>query len=227
MYGLLIAQDSDDSALLSAMLQCAGYAVELARDVEKALAQWSRQPGALIVLAPGDRDALAAVCRLREAVTAEPPLLAVVSSFDPNLDAALRQAGADEILVFSARHPITQIRALMRRALSSSEPGPRLSFGALTLDAASRAVHIAGRAPIALTPREFRVLHVLMVHKGKVLRTEDILEQAWGQGYESGAANLVRNVIHDLRRKVEPDPKKPRYIMRVPGVGYTLATQER
>jgi DNA-binding response OmpR family regulator len=71
-----------------------------------------------------------------------------------------------------------------------------------------------------LTHLEFRLLHELMIHQGQILTTEVIVDRVWG--YSEGDRELVRGLVSRLRAKVEPDPRKPRFVITVPGVGYTF-----
>jgi DNA-binding response OmpR family regulator len=117
---------------------------------------------------------------------------------------------------------IAQVRALLRRAggvpLSSL---PTLSLAGLTLDPTARTVQIAGHPVRRLTHLEFRLLYALMIHHGQVIPTEVIVERVWGYSGR-GDKDLVRGLVSRLRAKVEPEPRNPRYILTVPGVGYAF-----
>jgi DNA-binding response OmpR family regulator len=102
---------------------------------------------------------------------------------------------------------------------------PTLSLAGLTLDPATRTVQISGLPSRRLTHLEFRLLYTLMIHRGQVLPTETIVEQVWGYSGQ-GDRDLVRGLVRRLRAKVEPDPSSPRYVLTVPGVGYSFNQQE-
>jgi DNA-binding response OmpR family regulator len=102
---------------------------------------------------------------------------------------------------------------------------PTLSLSGLTLDPATRAVEVEGRSGRRLTHLEFRLLYTLMTHRGQILPAEAIVERVWGYSGE-GSRELVRGLISRLRAKVEPDPRQPRYILTVPGVGYSFSQEE-
>jgi DNA-binding response OmpR family regulator len=218
MNALLIAQNADEAAVLSLVLQRAGLVVNAANDVPSALQAWAEHPADLVLIATGS-DLLAQTRSLR-AVTDGP--LIVVGRVDEETHVALLRGGADLVIQrpFSALLLIAQVRALMRRAggvrLFSL---PSLSLAGLTLDPATRSAQLAGRPPRRLTHLEFRLLYTLMIHRGQVLTPETIVEQVWG--YDGrGDKELVRGLVRRLRTKVEPEPGVPRYILTSPGVGY-------
>ena len=224
MYALLLAQDADEKALLSLVLQRAGMAVTTAEKLERAMRIWTERPANLILLALPS-DPLENVKRIRAETTA--PLMAIVSPVNEDAHYNLLEAGADIVIPrpFSARVLIAQSRALWRRSGGVALLGlPTLSLADLTLDPATRTVHVAGQAPRRLTHLEFRLLYTLMIHRGQVLPTENIVEQVWGYSGE-GDKDLVRGLIRRLRTKVEPDPSNPRYILTVSGIGYSFAQE--
>ena len=100
-----------------------------------------------------------------------------------------------------------------------------MSVGDLTLDPGSRTVQVGGNPPRRLTHLEFRLLYTLMVHRDQVLPTETLIESVWGYTGE-GNRELVRGLVSRLRAKIEPNPRTPRYVLTVPGVGYTLSLQD-
>lgn len=226
MYALLLAENADERAVLSLVLQRAGLAVTTASDVERALQTWPQRPVDLILLALRSDDPLTDVRRIR-AETAV-PIVAIVSQEDEQFLYELLEAGADQVVSrpFSARLLIAQLRALLRRAggmpLFSL---PTLSLADLTLDPATRTIQVIGQPSRRLTHLEFRLLYTLMVHRGQVLPTETIVEQVWGYSGR-GDKDLVRGLVRRLRAKVEPDPRHPRYVLTVPGIGYSFNRQQ-
>jgi DNA-binding response OmpR family regulator len=226
VYALLLAQNADEKAVLSLVLQRAGLAVTSANAVQRALRAWSERPADLILLALRSDDPHADVRAIRTETAV--PLVVVVDQAEEDLHYELLDAGADLIVPrpFSARLLIAQVRALLRRAGGMSLFSlPILSLAGLTLDPATRAVQIAGLPPRRLTHLEFRLLYTLMIHREHVLPTETIVEQVWGYSGR-GDRDLVRGLVRRLRIKVEPDPSNPRFILTVPGVGYTFNEQE-
>jgi DNA-binding response OmpR family regulator len=221
MYAMLLAENSDERAVLSLVLQRAGLAVTMAQSLDRAMKSWLERPADLIVLAlSGDPMLLARQTRAETPV----PLIMVADFLEESSHFSVLEAGADLVIFrpFSARLLIAQVQALMRRAgtvpLFSL---PTLSQSGLTLDAANRTVEIAGRRSRRLTHLEFRLLYTLMTHRGQVLPSEVIVERVWGYTGR-GDKELVRGLVSRLRAKVEPEPRSPRYIRTVPGAGYSF-----
>lgn len=226
MYALLLAEDSDESAILTLALQRAGLAVSAAGDLERALQGWSERPADLILIAAQRQsDPMALVRRVR--TETEVPLVLIADALRENEHCALLDNGADLVLTrpVSVRLLISQLRAMLRRG--SGLPVfslPTLSLAGLVLDPTTRTVRVAGRPDQRLTNLEFRLLYTLMIHRGQVLPTETIIDLVWGYGGK-GDGYLVqglRSLISRLRAKIELDPQQPRYILTVPGVGYSF-----
>jgi DNA-binding response OmpR family regulator len=224
VYALLLAHNADESAILSTVLQRTGLAVNAAKRVERVVATWPERPSDLIVLALND-DPLPHLHSLRS-VTAV-PIVAIVDPLAEDAHAALLDAGVDLVVArpYSARLLISRIRALVRRAGGVQMFSlPTLNLAGLVLDPATRTVQVADRPSRRLTHLEFRLLYTLMIHRGQVLTTEDIVERVWGYSGR-GDRELVRGLVRRLRDKVEPDRAEPRYVLTVPGVGYSFAAE--
>jgi len=222
MYALLIAEDPDEAAVLSLVLQRAGLAVTSSSDLERAMQSWAERPADIILVALRLSDPLAQVRRVR--AETETALALVVEALEERERCALLENGADLLVIrpFSARLLIAQVRALLRRIGGVPVFSlPTLSLGGMTLDPATRTVQIEGRLPRRLTHLEFRLLYTLMIHRDQVLPTDAIVERVWGYSGE-GDRDLVRSLISRLRAKVEVDPRNPRYILTAPGIGYTF-----
>jgi DNA-binding response OmpR family regulator len=226
MYALLIARDSDDAAVLSLVLQRAGLAVTSSNDLERAMHSWAERPADLVMVALPQPEPLAQVQRVRAETSAA--LIVITERLDEGAHYALLESGADLVAMrpYSARLLIAQVRALLRRI--GAVPAftlPLLSLSGLTLDPASRSVQVVGHPPRRLTHLEFRLLYTLMIHRDQVLPTETIIERVWGYSGE-GNRELVRGLISRLRSKVEVDPRRPAYVLTVPGIGYTFGADE-
>ncbi len=226
MKALLISQDPDETAVLSLVLQRAGLTVTRYREVpDLAMPDDIDNPTNLIVLATAEGSPLSTVKAIR--AQDQTPLLVIAEQLDESTHAVTLESGADLIVQrpFSARLLIAQTRALLRRAANLPIfTLPTLNAQDVELDPATRTVVIAKRSPKRLTQLEFRLLYTLMIHKEQVLPTEVLVEQVWGYSGE-GERDLVRGLIRRLRIKVEPDPRHPRYIITVPGVGYTFSPE--
>ena len=153
---------------------------------------------------------------------------------DPHPVGALRRAdkikaldeGADDYLTkpFSAGELLARIRALLRRAAALTSPPPVVVAGDLEIDIARRRVTLAG-AEVALTPTEFDILAFLARNADLVVTQKMILEHVWGPEWVEDAQTLRVHVSH-LRKKIEPSPAGPRYIITEPGVGFRLSVPE-
>ncbi|MGZ3603190.1 MAG: winged helix-turn-helix domain-containing protein, partial [Ktedonobacterales bacterium] len=125
---------------------------------------------------------------------------------------------------FSIEELLARVRVVLRTRQASAratEQEPVFQSGELTVDFAQRIVSVSGQ-PVSLSKTEFKLLRVLAQHAGMVLSHEVLLERVWGAAY-SQEIEFVWVYIRRLRRKIEPDPANPCYILTVPGVGYRLA----
>ncbi|HEV2122552.1 MAG TPA: response regulator transcription factor, partial [Chloroflexota bacterium] len=165
------------------------------------------------------------VCRRIREVAKTPVIMLTARTDEADIVHALG-LGADDYITkpFSPRQLVARVKAVLRRAQSfapsSGGSGEELHAADLTLDLRTRTLR-RNDEEIRLTPLEFRILHYLMVNRGRVLTNSGIVEQVWGY---SGAGNedLVKVHIHRLRQKIEHDPQNPEYVKTVPGVGYLL-----
>jgi two-component system KDP operon response regulator KdpE len=128
-------------------------------------------------------------------------------------------AGADDYVTkpFGMDELMARMRAVLRRH-ASEDGAPVVRFGNVLVDLASTRVTV-GDAEVRLTPTEWHLLQVLVRHPGKLLSHRRLLAEVWGPGYETAQGNL-RLYVTQLRRKLEPDPARPRYIRTEPGMGY-------
>ena len=206
---------------LRVSLTAHGYAVFEAESGEGALQCLPADRPDLVILDLGlpDIDGVEVTRRLRE-WTAVPILILSVRGQETDKIAAL-DAGADDYLTkpFGAGELLARMRAALRRAATPTAE-PVFVTGALAVDFAHRSVSVAGRE-LQLTPTEYDLLRVLVTHAGKVLTHHQLLRQVWGIGYEADT-HMLRVNISNLRRKLEPDPTRPQYILTEPGVGYRL-----
>ncbi len=206
---------------LNTSLSAHGYAVYEAAAGEEALAAVvAHRPDVLILdLGLPDIDGTEVVRRLRE-WSQLPILILSVREHERDKIAAL-DAGADDYLTkpFGVGELMARLRAALRRV---AQPATESTFACqeLAVDLARRRVTVAGQE-VQLTPTEYDLLRVLVRHAGKVLTHHYLLQQVWGPEY-SGELHLLRVNISNLRRKIEPEPARPRYILTEPGVGYRL-----
>ena len=132
---------------------------------------------------------------------------------------AALDAGADDFLTkpFGLSELLARIRAALRRSVRTQEE-PVFVCGELSVDLAARTVKLADQ-DIQLTPTEYDLLRILVRHAGKVLTHRQLIREVWGADYD---LHTLRVNISNLRRKIEPDPVRPRYLVTEPGVGYRL-----
>jgi two-component system KDP operon response regulator KdpE len=209
---------------LQTNLRGAGYAVVTATTAEEALSSAALQPPDAIVLdllLPDGRGT--DVCReLRR--WSEAPIILVSAVGDEEEKIAALDAGADDYVTkpFAIGELLARLRAVLRRAGPATEP--RLEIGELVVDLDKRSVNVSGE-PVHLTPHEFELLRVLAQNEGKLLTHKAILREVWGPAYQRESSYL-HVFVSQLRRKLEPDPARPRYILTEPGAGYRLVNPQ-
>jgi two-component system KDP operon response regulator KdpE len=208
---------------LTTSLTAHGYTVFEAADGAEALAAVITCRPDLVILDLGlpGMDGVEVTRRLRE--WSQIPIL-VLSVRDQEQDKiAALDAGADDYLTkpFGIGELLARMRAALRRAHAPAGD-PVFVAGGLVVDRARRLVTVAGQE-VPLTPTEFDLLRVLVTHAGKVVTHTQLLREVWGAGY-ADEAHLLRVNISNLRRKIEPDPSRPVYVVTEPGVGYRLRT---
>jgi two-component system KDP operon response regulator KdpE len=152
------------------------------------------------------------------------PIILISDPIPENEFVEYLEAGADQVVIrpYGVRTLSAQIKAVMRR--SAGVPFfslPILTQKEIQLDPSNRTVIVGKEDPKRLTQLEFRLLYTLMTHAGQIIPTERIVEHVWGYAGE-GNTVLVRGLVQRLRTKVEPNPKKPVYIVTEPGIGYSF-----
>ena len=213
----------DEPQILRALqtsLRGAGYEVETATTGEQALtAAAVRPPDAVILdLVLPDMRGTEVTRELRAWTSAPVIVLSVVG--DEGEKVAALDAGADDYVTkpFGVDELLARLRASLRRADPS--PEPVLEVGELRIDLEAREVTVGG-SPVQLTPHEYSLLRLLARNEGKLLTHQAILREVWGQAY-ADESHYLHVYVSQLRRKLEPDPARPRYILTEPGVGYRL-----
>jgi two-component system, OmpR family, KDP operon response regulator KdpE len=173
----------------------------------------------LLDLGLPDLDGIEVIRRIREWSQVPIIVLSVRDRENDKVDAL--DAGADDYLTkpFGVGELLARIRAALRRSLQEI-PEPLFISTDLKVDLSSRRV-TANEIDISLTPTEYDILRLLVVHAGKVMTHRQILKQVWGNAYLE-QPHLLRVNISNLRRKLEADPSRPQHIITEPGVGYRL-----
>jgi len=221
--GVRVLVVDDEPQILRALqlkLHGAGYAVETATTASEARIKASmRPPEAIIldVLLPDGRGT--DVCReLRS--WSEVPILVLSAVGEEQEKIAALDAGADDYVTkpFSGDELLARLRAALRRTRPSTQPV--VEVGDLRIDLERRQVTM-GDKEVLLTPIEYDLLRLLAENEGKLMTHPTILREIWGPAYAE-ESNYLHVYISHLRRKIEPDPARPRYILNQPGVGYRL-----
>jgi DNA-binding response OmpR family regulator len=201
-----------------------GFATLEAGDGDEARRLFERGDSSLVVLdvmLPGT-DGLE-LCRWIRARSDLPVIMLTARGDEADRIVGL-ELGADDYVTkpFSPRELAARVRAVLRRADAAADgPGERLSFGDVTLDAATRDVTRRGLA-LTLTAREFDLLWFLLSHPRRVFSREQLMDRVWG--YTSALdTGTVTVHIRRLREKVEEDPSQPRFLETVWGVGYRFS----
>ena len=225
--GLRVLVVDDEPAIqrfLNTVLTAEGYSVFAAASGAEALKAVLGQRPDLIILDLGlpDMDGSEVTRRVREWASVPIIILSVRGQETDKIEAL--DAGADDYLTkpFGAGELLARMRVVLRR---TAPPGTEPVFlsGELSVDVARRLVTVGGKE-VQLTPTEYDILRTLATSAGKVLTHRQILRQVWGVGYEQ-EAHMLRVNVSNLRRKLEPDPSRPTYILTEPGVGYRLKAQ--
>ena len=219
---ILIADDDAElRELIGFALRQAGYLVIMAADGGEALQQFdAEQPDLLILDVNMPRLDGLEVCRRIRAETTTPIMMLTVRSSEEDQVHAL-DLGADDYLTkpFSPRTLLARVRALLRRA-EIERPAPQAA-GDLQLDLEQQSVSVRGGPPLRLTNLEFRLLQYLLANAGHTLPTERLLTHVWGYR-GTGDRQLLKQLVHRLRQKIEQNPAEPRYVLTVAGIGYVL-----
>jgi two-component system KDP operon response regulator KdpE len=211
----------DEPQILRALqttLRGAGYEVDTAATADAALTTAAVKPPEAVILdlVLPDRSGIE-VCRELRGWTAVPILILSAVGEERQKVAAL-DAGADDYVTkpFGVDELLARLRAALRRTQPSREPV--ITVGELTIDLEKHAVLREGE-PIKVTPTEFDLLRFFAENEGKLLTHRMILREVWGPAYQI-ESHYLHVYVSQLRRKIEPDPTRPRYILTEPGAGY-------
>jgi two-component system KDP operon response regulator KdpE len=200
-----------------------GYVVDVAVDGEMALDLAARHRPDVVVLDLGlpGIDGLDVIRGLRTWATM-PILVLSAREQEPDKIAAL-DAGADDYVTkpFGMGELLARLRAAERRGAPPSERGelPAVSTTAFTVDLTAKKVLDADGSTVHLTPTEWHLVEILVTRPGKLVSQRSLLQEVWGPRYEE-ETNYLRVYMAQIRRKLEPDPSKPKYFVTEPGMGY-------
>jgi two-component system KDP operon response regulator KdpE len=213
----------DEPQILRALrtgLRAAGYDVDTAETVEGALAASGlRPPDALILdLVLPDGTGTEVTRELRKWSAA--PVIVLSAVGEEREKVAALDAGADDYVTkpIGIDELLARLRAVLRRMVPNGEPVVQL--GDLEIDLEKQELRVQGQ-PVHLTPHQFELLRVFARHVGKLLTHRMLLQEVWGPNYGS-ESSLLRVHVAQLRRRIEPDSARPRYLLTEPGAGYRL-----
>jgi two-component system KDP operon response regulator KdpE len=231
----------DEPQILRALrinLRARHYDVYAAATGTQALEEAARHPPDLVILDLGlpDLDGVEVIGGLRG--WTDVPIIVLSGRADSTDKVAALDAGADDYVTkpFNMDELLARMRAVSRRQAGDDTP-PQVRIGDVIVDlAAKRVTRVpaadagsnAGRpdGDIRLTPTEWHLLEVLLRNAGKLISQRQLLAEVWGPGYQDATGNL-RLYMAQLRRKLEPDPARPRWLVTEPGMGYRFQPDPR
>jgi two-component system KDP operon response regulator KdpE len=223
MSGQRVLVVDDEPQILRALrtgLRAAGYEVDTADSAEGALAAAGlRPPDAVILdLVLPDGTGTGVTRELRKWSAA--PVIVLSAVGEEQEKVAALDAGADDYVTkpIGIDELLARLRAVLRRVVPNGEPLVRL--GDLEIDLEKHELRVEGQ-PVHLTPHQFELLRVFARNVGKLLTHRMLLQEVWGPNYGS-ESSLLRVHVAQLRRRIEPDSARPRYLLTEPGAGYRL-----
>jgi two-component system, OmpR family, KDP operon response regulator KdpE len=222
---LIVDDEAGIRRFLRLSLGAHGYSVHEASTGEEALQVTPAARPDIIILdlgLPGLSGTEVTKC-LRE--WTQTPIIILSVEGDEAAKIAALDAGADDYLTkpFGPGELLARMRAALRRT-SKPEAEPVFAAGGLTVDFAAHLVHL-GDAQLQLTPTEYSLLKTLVLNANKLLTHRQLVREVWGGAHYEDSQHLLRVNISNLRRKLEPDPARPRYIVTEPGVGYRFRAE--
>jgi DNA-binding response OmpR family regulator len=224
---LVVEDDPGVREIVKIALEREGMAVEEVGDGESALRSFrsfrSFDLVLLDIVLPGI-DGIT-VCQEIRRTSNVPIVVLTVRDGETSVVVGL-EVGADDYVTkpFSTAELVSRVRAhLRRRRMDARDSDQRLDFPGLVIDLVRRQVWV-GEANVYLTVTEFAILSFLAAHAGQVFSRHQIMEQLWEGPYVGGAHSTLVHIQH-IREKIEPDPKKPRYIHTVRGAGYKFTEE--
>ncbi len=211
--------------LLRRTLETNGYTVEAAESGREALEAVGRSVPDVVLLdlMLPDIDGLEVCRQLRERL--EAPIIVLSARGEERTKVSALDLGADDYLTkpFGTAELLARLRVALRHA-ARSRTGPVIRAGSLVVDLDRRLVLRDG-AQVHLTPKEYEALKYLAQHMGRVVTHRALLSVVWGPEY-AAELHYIHVLVNQLRRKIEPDPAQPRYILTEPGVGYRFTAPE-
>jgi len=222
---LVIEDEQPIRRFLRASLTAEGYQIQEADTGEQGMRLARQQPPDLVILDLGlpDIDGQEVLRSLREWLTT--PIVVLSARGQESQKVNALDHGADDYVTkpFGVAELLARLRTALRHAAGGGEGSPVFNVGELQVDLAARRVVVGGEE-VHLTPLEYKLLAALIKHAGKVLTHRYLLQEVWGPGHAE-ETHYLRVFMASLRRKLEADPARPRYLLTEPAVGYRLASE--
>jgi two-component system KDP operon response regulator KdpE len=217
---LLVDGEPRTARALRTKLTARGYHVLTAQDNQSAVNLATEHDPDVVVIDPGPARAEGAkvVTGLRTRTTAP---IVVVSAIDaPAHKVRVLDAGADDYVTkpFNMQELLARLRAVVRRATPQALKDPVITTAAFTIDLGAKKVHRDG-VEVHLTPNEWNVVEILVRNSGRLVPQKQLLHDVWGPS-RTGETQYLRVYLAQVRRKLEPDPSRPRYFITEPGLGH-------
>lgn len=220
---VLIEDEAQIRRFLRATLTGHGYRLfEAATGADGLIEAASRQPDAILLdLGLPDMDGLEVIKRVREWTTV--PIIVLSARGQEADKVAALDSGADDYVSkpFGVEELLARVRVAIRHKAGVAREDAIFASGDLRVDLGRRHVYVRDSA-VKLTPTEYRLLTALVRHAGRVLTHRQLLKEVWGPNQVEDA-HYLRVFMTHLRRKIEPDPARPRHLLTEAGVGYRLA----
>ncbi|MGH2740478.1 MAG: response regulator [Actinomycetota bacterium] len=225
---ILLVEDEESLAeSVRYNLEREGYAVGVAGDGRRAIEKFRAEPADLIILdlMLPEMSGLD-VCRTIRSESEVPIIMVTARDAEADKVAGL-EIGADDYVTkpFAMRELVSRVRATLRRAQMTTQPtaDETLRGGPVELDTGRHEVHVNGHLT-AFPPKEFDLLETLLARKGRLLTRDFLIEEVWGADYYGDTKTLDVHVKR-IRAKIEPDPRNPRYLVTVRGLGYKFVDE--
>lgn len=227
MHQVLVIEDEPEIRnVVRVMLEAEHYrVVEADNSARGEIEARAHKPDLLLVdLGLPDGDGIALIRRVRE--WSPVPIIVLSARTMESQKIVALDAGADDYVTkpFSAPELLARVRAALRRNVRSVESACAVQLGTVRVDLARREATRAG-AELHLTPLEYRVLESLARHAGMIVTQEQLIREVWGPDRSDDTRSL-RVSIRNLRQKLEPDPRRPRYLVTEAGLGYRLKADD-
>ena len=222
---LVIEDEAPLRRALRIFLEAHDYAVVLAASGREGLDLAAREHPDVIILDLGlpDMDGVSVAAALRGWSTV--PIVVLSARDAEPVKVAALDAGADDYVTkpFGMNEFLARLRAALRRA-APTEQERVITTEDFSIDLGSKQIHRDGRE-LHLTPTEWQIVEALARHRGKLVTQQQLLQQVWGPQYER-ETHYLRIYMSQIRRKLEPDPSRPRYFITEPGMGYRFVVEE-